>query len=75
MPEFQRFDAAKPIDLDAVWAAFDTDRGLIVDNFITPDLLDRVNLNPPISLGRSVFPSDQELSNICSSVGGAPRSS
>ena len=42
MPELQRFDASDDLDWDDVWAAFETDGGLIVENFIAPDLLDRL---------------------------------
>jgi hypothetical protein len=42
MPELQRFDASRPVDWDSVWKAFDTDGGLIVENFIAPDLLKRL---------------------------------
>ena len=43
MPELQRFDASTPVDWDDVWAAFDADGGLIIENFIGADLLDRLN--------------------------------
>jgi hypothetical protein len=42
MPELQRFDAAEPVDWNTVWTAFAADGGLIVENFIAPDLLDRL---------------------------------
>lgn len=43
MPELRHFDARRPIDWDAVWRAFEDDGGLIVDHFVSPDLLDRLN--------------------------------
>ncbi len=42
MPELEHFDA-HTIDWDAVWNAFDRDGGLVVENFVAPDLLDRLN--------------------------------
>lgn len=42
MPELQHFSAKAPIDWDDVWAAFDRDGGLIVEDFIAPDLLARL---------------------------------
>ncbi|MEM7095331.1 MAG: phytanoyl-CoA dioxygenase family protein [Actinomycetota bacterium] len=42
MPELQRFDGRTDVDWEAVWTAFDADGGLIVEDFITPDLLDRL---------------------------------
>ena len=42
MPELTRFSAKTPIDWDDVWAAFDRDGGLIVEDFIAPDLLARL---------------------------------
>ena len=42
MPELSRFDGTAPIDWEAVWQAFDTDGGLIVENFIAPPLLARL---------------------------------
>lgn len=43
MPELQRFDGGAPIDWDEVWAAFEADGGLIVERFIDPSLLARLN--------------------------------
>jgi len=42
MPELQRFDRNENVDWDQVWAAFDADGALIVENFIAPDLLERL---------------------------------
>lgn len=42
MPELQRFSAKTPIDWDEVWTAFDRDGGLIVEDFIAPELLARL---------------------------------
>jgi hypothetical protein len=42
MPELQRFDGNAEIDWEKVWKAFDDDGGLIVENFIAPDLLERL---------------------------------
>ncbi len=42
MPELSRFDGGAPIDWDAVWRAFDADGGLIVERFIAPPLLARL---------------------------------
>ena len=39
----QRFDARSDLDWEAVWKAFDRDGGLIVEHFIDPDLLGRLN--------------------------------
>ncbi len=43
VPELQRFDARRPIDWDEVWATFDRDGGLIVEHFVAPELLDRLD--------------------------------
>ena len=43
MNELQHFDAREPLDWEAVWGAFDEDGGLIVDHFVGPELLDRLN--------------------------------
>ena len=43
MPELQRFDGRAEVDWDGVWAAFDRDGGVIVEYFVAPDLLDRLN--------------------------------
>ncbi len=42
MPELQRFDASQPLDWDAIWRAFDADGGLIVEHFVDPGLLARL---------------------------------
>ena len=42
MPELQTFTAGPSLDWEAVWAAFDRDGGLIVEGFIAPELLARV---------------------------------
>jgi len=42
MPELQHFDADHTLDWDACWTAFDRDGGLIVENFISKDLLSRL---------------------------------
>ncbi len=42
MPELQRFDASHPLDWDAIWRAFEADGGLIVEHFIDPVLLARL---------------------------------
>ncbi len=42
MPELQRFDAAQGLDWAAIWRAFDDDGGLIVEGFIEPQLLARL---------------------------------
>lgn len=41
MPELQRF-SAHDVDFSEVWEAFDRDGGLIVEDFIAPDLLARL---------------------------------
>jgi hypothetical protein len=38
----QHFDANTPIDWEEVWSAFDRDGGLIVENFLDPELLGRL---------------------------------
>jgi hypothetical protein len=42
MPELQHFDASSELDWNDCWNAFDRDGGLIVENFIAPDLLSRL---------------------------------
>ena len=42
MPELQRFDASHTLDWDPIWRAFEADGGLIVENFIDPSLLARL---------------------------------
>ena len=42
MPEMQRFSAKNEIDWDEVWTVFDRDGGLIVEDFLAPDLLQRL---------------------------------
>jgi hypothetical protein len=42
MPELRRFDASRPLDWNEVWSAFDEDGGLIVEGFVAPDLLARL---------------------------------
>jgi hypothetical protein len=42
MPELQHFDAGGDLDWDDVWAAFDRDGGLIVEDFVAPELLERL---------------------------------
>ncbi len=42
MPELQRFSAKTEIDWEEVWRAFDRDGGLIVEDFIAPALLGRL---------------------------------
>jgi hypothetical protein len=42
MPELRHFDAADA-DWDHVWAAFERDGGVIVQRFLAPDLLARLN--------------------------------
>ena len=42
MPELQHFDANEKLDWDQCWAAFDRDGGLIVENFLSQDLLARL---------------------------------
>lgn len=42
MPELQRFDASDDLDWDSIWDAFDSDGGLIVERFIGPGLLERL---------------------------------
>jgi ectoine hydroxylase-related dioxygenase (phytanoyl-CoA dioxygenase family) len=42
MPELQRFDASPSLDWEAVWQAFEADGGLIVERFLGPDLLARL---------------------------------
>ncbi len=39
----QRFDGRETIDWDEVWSAFDADGGLIIEHFVSPDLLRRLN--------------------------------
>jgi len=43
MPELMRFDARAELDWDEVWAAFERDGALVVEGFIGPDLLERLN--------------------------------
>ena len=43
LPELVHFDAHDEIDWDEVWTVFDRDGGLVVENFISPDLLARLN--------------------------------
>ncbi len=42
MPSLERFDASGPIDWTHVWAVFDRDGGAIVENFISTELLARM---------------------------------
>jgi len=42
MPDLQRFSAKAPIDWDEVWGVFDRDGGLIVEDFLSADLLGRL---------------------------------
>ena len=42
MPELERFKRSPDLDWDQVWAAFDRDGGLIVEDFIAPELLARL---------------------------------
>jgi hypothetical protein len=42
VPELQRFDARQSLDWEKVWKAFDAEGGLIVENFIAPELLARL---------------------------------
>jgi hypothetical protein len=42
MPELQRFHASAPLNWDDVWAAFESDGGLIVEDFVAPELLARL---------------------------------
>lgn len=42
MPELQRFNASTALDWDEAWRAFDADGGLIVESFISPELLQRL---------------------------------
>lgn len=43
MPQLQRFAATTEIDWADVWAAFERDGGLIIEDFIAPDLLQRLS--------------------------------
>lgn len=52
MPEIVRFDGRADIDWDEVWVAFERDGGLIVEHFISPDLLDRLNTEVAPLIGR-----------------------
>ncbi|MEM7413287.1 MAG: phytanoyl-CoA dioxygenase family protein [Myxococcota bacterium] len=51
MPELQRFSAKTPLDWETVWQAFDADGGVIVEDFLAPDLLARLQqqLGPHVS--------------------------
>ena len=51
MPELQRFDADRSPEWSEIWKAFDDEGGLIVENFISPDLLARLRneLTPLLS--------------------------
>ena len=42
MPELQRFNASTALDWDEAWRAFDADGGLIVESFLSPQLLQRL---------------------------------
>ncbi|MDJ0789068.1 MAG: phytanoyl-CoA dioxygenase family protein [Myxococcota bacterium] len=42
MPDLQRFDARRDLDWEKAWKAFDEDGGLIVESFIDPELLARL---------------------------------
>jgi len=42
MPELQRFDATREPDWQAIWRAFEADGGLIVEHFVDPALLARL---------------------------------
>jgi len=42
MPELQHFDAGDLV-WDEVWQTFERDGGLVVENFLSPDLLDRLS--------------------------------
>jgi len=42
MPELERFDATDTLNWDSIWRAFDADGGLIVEHFIDPGLLERL---------------------------------
>jgi hypothetical protein len=43
MPQRQRFNAHAGLDWGGVWAAFESDGALIVEDFLEPDLLHRLN--------------------------------
>lgn len=51
MPELERFSAKTEIDWEKVWRTFDRDGGLIVEDFIAPELLGRLQreLGPLVS--------------------------
>ncbi len=42
MPDLQRFNASTALDWDEAWRAFDADGGLIVESFLSPELLQRL---------------------------------
>lgn len=42
MPELEHFDASKDLDWEQVWQAFDRDGGLVVEGFLSPQLLARL---------------------------------
>ena len=43
MPELRRFDGRTTIDWDDLWESFDRDGGVIVEHFVSPELLERLN--------------------------------
>src|SRR5690349_19910413 len=59
MPELQHFDA-DDLDWQEVWAAFDADGALVVEDFIAEDLLARLNeeVAPHVQRHRSGSSSD-----------------
>ena len=42
MPELERYSAREELNWSKIWEAFDRDGGLIVEDFIAPDLLERL---------------------------------
>lgn len=54
MPELQRF-SAHTADFSEVWEAFDRDGGLIIEDFIAPELLARLTaeVTPMVQQHRS----------------------
>ena len=42
MSDLQRFNASTSLDWDEAWRAFDADGGLIVESFLSPELLQRL---------------------------------
>ena len=56
MPALERFDGREAIDWSAVWAAFERDGGLLVEHFIAPDLLARLQHRSGVTMPSATVP-------------------